>query len=69
MSQNGNRALEGNQDAETCSVDVHRRSNPTKSCQLSPTRRQSCQLSPTEMPKTALAAAYEEALARREGRP
>ena len=59
MTPKANRALEGNQDAEDCSADVRRQSNPHTLAGRS---------SPTEMPKTALAAAYAEALARREGR-
>jgi hypothetical protein len=65
MTIKENRAAGGDQSAAGCSVDDDRRGNPTKSCQLSPTRRLLDVV--TAVPETALAAAYAEALARREG--
>ena len=61
MTQNENHALEGNQGAaaDYSVLDVHRRDSLTLASQLSPPRR---------LPETALAAAYAEALRRREGR-
>jgi hypothetical protein len=59
MSQNGNRAAGGDQGAADFSADERRQSNPYTLASRS---------SPTEMPETAMAYAYAEALARREGR-
>jgi len=58
MTQKENRARSGPRDAAYCNDDVQQ-SDPYTLASHS---------SPTEMPKTALAAAYAEALARREGR-